>query len=83
MYRSFFLGNVGKTILFTTVSNAWVYSTTTSRYFTKKNKERKECKDIVANVEELDFLVDYFNLVYDGETIKNMFNFHLKKLLDK
>ncbi len=74
---------MGKTILFTTVSNAWVYSTTTSQRFTKRKREEKRCRDIIENVEQLDCLVDYFNLIYDGETIKNMFNFHLKKMLDK
>lgn len=82
MFPSFFLQHLGEQILFKTVSSAWICATSSKA--TKKNKlYAKECKKTVDGNESLDFLIEYFRLddFYDGEKIKNLFNYKLKKYL--
>jgi len=83
MFHKFFLQHAGEPILFTTVSSAWVYATTSSKYVGKKRKEQQFCKDLIDSEDGLNYLVEYFELgeYYDGEKVKNMFKYYLKKKL--
>ena len=84
MFHNFFLKHMGEPILFKTVSSAWICATKSCQRINKNRINAEDCKDILDSNEGLDYLIEYFNLgeYYDGEKIKNMFKYYLKKRLD-
>jgi len=83
VHHNFFLQNLGVPMLFQTISSAWVCATTTAKYVGKKRRDQEFCKGLVDSEDGINYLIEYFNIhdEYDGDKIKSMFKYYLKKKL--